>query len=143
LLQKTYPSWLYPVTAGATTIWERWDGIKPDSSFEESSMNSFNHYSYGAIGDWMYSNIAGIQASSPGYKRILIKPVLGGGITWTKASHMSPYGVISVNWDITGNAFKIDVTIPPNTTAEIDVPDVKATGYQKHYVTAGTYTYHR
>ncbi|HWH62816.1 MAG TPA: family 78 glycoside hydrolase catalytic domain, partial [Ginsengibacter sp.] len=80
LLQQTYPSWLYPVKMGATTIWERWDGIKPDSTFETPGMNSFNHYSYGAIGDWMYRSMAGIDTyeDGPGYKHIKIKPHIGG-----------------------------------------------------------------
>src|SRR5690606_23424853 len=76
LNQKTYPSWLYPVTMGATTIWERWDGIKPDSTFQDKGMNSFNHYAYGAIGEWLYSVVAGIDVDpkEPGYKHVLIQP---------------------------------------------------------------------
>ena len=78
LLQTSYPSWLYPVTRGATTIWERWDGIKPDSSFQTTQMNSFNHYAYGAIGEWLYSEVAGIQIGedAPAYKHIIIDPVI-------------------------------------------------------------------
>jgi alpha-L-rhamnosidase len=75
LLRERYPSWLYPVTMGATTIWERWDGIKPDGSFQSAGMNSFNHYAYGAIGQWLYESVAGIVPLGPGYKSIQIKPL--------------------------------------------------------------------
>ena len=90
LNQETYPSWLYPVKKGATTIWERWDGIKPDGSFQDVSMNSYNHYAYGAIGDWMYQNMAGIDLVEPGFKKFVIAPKPGGGFTSTKATYESP-----------------------------------------------------
>src|SRR5262249_18395440 len=100
LNRDRYPSWLYPVTMGATTIWERWDGIKPDGSFQDKGMNSFNHYAYGAIGDWMYRVMAGLEIdeSSPGYKHILIQPHPGGGFTDVKATHMTPYGMAASHW---------------------------------------------
>src|SRR5205085_1510675 len=102
LLQDTYPSWLYPVKMGATTIWERWDGIKPDSSFQTPGMNSFNHYAYGAIGDWMYRVIAGIDTyeNAPGYKKIKIRPVIGGGLTYANADLKTYYGTVSSHWKI-------------------------------------------
>lgn len=126
LLQDTYPGWLYPVIKGATTIWERWDGIRPDGSLQTPEMNSFNHYAYGAIGDWMYQNILGIQAGSPGYRKIIIKPLVGGGLTWAKGSYESISGTISVSWKLQQGRFSMDVTIPQNTTATIYIPD--ATG---------------
>ena len=97
LNRKEYPSWLYPVTKGATTIWERWDGTKPDGSFQNPSMNSFNHYAYGAIGDWMYRVVAGIEIDEkqPGYKHILIQPRPGGGLTSAKASVETLYSALS------------------------------------------------
>ncbi|WP_316832977.1 glycoside hydrolase family 78 protein [Pedobacter aquatilis] len=122
LLQESYPSWLYPVKMGATTIWERWDGIKPDGSFQNTEMNSFNHYAYGAIGDWMYQNILGIQAGSPGYKEIIIKPVPGGGLSWAKGSYESPNGKIEVDWKISGSKFLIDVSIPKGSSAKVWLP---------------------
>lgn len=143
LLQKTYPSWLYPITMGATTIWERWDGIRTDGSFEESSMNSYNHYSYGAIGDWMYRHIAGIQPSSAGYKKIVIKPVPGGGLSWAKAFYNCPYGRIESEWKLTGGTIELAVTIPPNTTADVFVPDAKGINYKHYMVGSGTYVYKR
>ena len=143
LLQDTYPSWLYPIKQGATTIWERWDGIKTDGTFEDASMNSYNHYAYGAIGDWMYQNIAGIQAATPGYKKIIIKPVLGGKLTWAEASYNCPYGTIKSNWKITGGKFALDITIPQNTTADIFVPDVQGKNYVKYTVKAGEHHFSR
>ncbi|HKB45073.1 MAG TPA: family 78 glycoside hydrolase catalytic domain, partial [Chitinophagaceae bacterium] len=94
LLQETYPSWLYPVKMGATTIWERWDGQKPDSTFQDKGMNSFNHYAYGAIGDWMYRVVAGIEIGKPGYKHILIQPQPDKRLRYAKASYESDYGQI-------------------------------------------------
>ena len=124
LMQKSYPSWLYPVTMGATTIWERWDGIKPDSTFQTPSMNSFNHYAYGAIGDWMYRNITGLdtEESAPGYKKIVIKPTTGGKLTNATASLASNYGEITSGWEIASNTFSMHVIIPPNTTATVFIP---------------------
>ncbi|WEK20412.1 MAG: family 78 glycoside hydrolase catalytic domain [Candidatus Pedobacter colombiensis] len=124
LLQESYPSWLYPVKMGATTIWERWDGIKPDGSFQNPGMNSFNHYAYGAIGDWMYKNIAGIAPLEPGYKKILIRPQMGGGLTWAKGSYLSRYGRITVFWKLESTRVLMDVEVPPSTTAVVEVPGV-------------------
>ncbi|RVU01018.1 alpha-L-rhamnosidase [Mucilaginibacter limnophilus] len=141
LMQETYPSWLYPVKMGATTIWERWDGIKPDGSFQTPNMNSYNHYAYGAIGDWMYKNIAGIQAAAPGYKKIIIKPTVGGKLTWAEGSYNSDYGIIRNKWKIEDNKFKLTVTIPPNTTADVFVPNAKGEAYKQFQITSGEYTF--
>ncbi len=124
LLQDTYPSWLYPVKMGATTIWERWDGIRPDGSFEAASMNSFNHYSYGAIGDWMYRVVSGIDTKDdgPGYKQITIKPHPGGDFTYASADYETGYGAVSSHWKLEANNLVLDVVIPANTTATIYVP---------------------
>jgi alpha-L-rhamnosidase len=125
LLQDTYPSWLYPVKMGATTIWERWDGIKPDGTFETPTMNSYNHYAYGAIGDWMYRVIAGIDTKDEGvgYKQIVIKPVIGGDLKFANADYETMYGKVSSHWKLAGKAFSLDVIIPANTTATIYVPN--------------------
>jgi alpha-L-rhamnosidase len=124
LNQKTYPSWLYPVTMGATTIWERWDGIKPDSTFQDKGMNSFNHYAYGAIGEWLYSVVAGIDVDpkEPGYKHVLIQPQPGGGLTYAQASLNTMYGKVVSDWKIEGDRFTLAVTVPPNTHATIRLP---------------------
>lgn len=124
LLQDTYPSWLYPVTQGATTIWERWDGIKPDGTFQTPSMNSYNHYAYGAIGDWMYRNIGGINPSSDGsgYKKFHIKVIPGGGLTSASARLETQYGPISSSWTYGQNIFNQDIEIPVNTSADVYIP---------------------
>jgi alpha-L-rhamnosidase len=124
LLQETYPSWLYPVKMGATTIWERWDGIKPDGSFQTTGMNSFNHYAYGAIGDWMYRVMAGLDTdeSEPGYKKVIISPQPGGKITHANAQLETLYGLTVSDWKIENGLFKLKVVIPPNATAQIKLP---------------------
>lgn len=123
LLQKTCPSWIYPVTMGATTIWERWDSIRPNGVIPNNGMNSFNHYSYGAIGDWLYRSAVGIRESSPGYKSITIHPHTGGDFEHMSASTQTPYGVVSAGWTAEKNILKtLNVEIPFNTTAKILVP---------------------
>jgi alpha-L-rhamnosidase len=124
MLQETYPSWLYPVKMGATTIWERWDGIKPDSTFQTPGMNSFNHYAYGAIGDWMYRVVAGLdtEESGPGYKKITVKPLIGKGLNSADASLETLYGKARSSWKREGAVAEFNIEIPANTTATIFLP---------------------
>lgn len=119
LLQATFPSWGYQISKGATTMWERWDGIRPDGSFEDKAMNSFNHYAYGSVGDWMYQNVAGIRPSAPGYQRFVVKPVPGGNVHSVDARYLSGYGPIAVRWNNGGDGLKLAVRVPVNTSAEI------------------------
>ncbi|MFC4302264.1 family 78 glycoside hydrolase catalytic domain [Cohnella boryungensis] len=122
LLQESYPGWLYSVSQGATTIWEHWDSLKPDGSFWSDDMNSFNHYSYGAIGDWMYRKVAGLDmdSSTPAFKKIHIEPLFGTRkLTYARTSHLSMYGRIEAGWKIEGDRFEVSLTIPANTTAEV------------------------
>ncbi|MES2306066.1 MAG: family 78 glycoside hydrolase catalytic domain [Gemmatimonadota bacterium] len=121
LQQKEYPGWLYPITRGATTMWERWDGIRPDGSFQEISMNSFNHYAFGAIGDWMYRTIGGLDLdpAMPGYQHALIAPRVGAGLTSARAALETGYGPLASAWHVIGSTFSLDVTIPPNTSARV------------------------
>jgi len=127
LNRKEYPSWLYPVTQGATTIWERWDGQKPDGTFQDTGMNSFNHYAYGAIGEWLYHYVAGmdIDTEVPGYKHILLTPHPGGGLTNADAEFTSLYGKVKSAWKLDGADFVYEVTIPANTTATVTLPAAK------------------
>jgi len=127
LNRKKYPSWLYPVTQGATTIWERWDGQKPDGSFQDVGMNSFNHYAYGAIGEWLYRYVAGmdIDPEIPGYKHILLSPHPGGGLTNATVEFVSSYGKVKSAWKIDGSDFVYEVTVPANTTATVTLPKAK------------------
>jgi alpha-L-rhamnosidase len=124
LNREEYPSWLYPVKQGATTIWERWDGQKPDGTFQDVGMNSFNHYAYGAIGEWMYRVMAGLEIdeSMPGYKHILVQPQPGGGFTSVKASHETMYGPASSAWTLSDGRFDLAVRVPPNTHATVRLP---------------------
>jgi len=133
LNQDTYPSWLYAVKMGATTIWEKWDAVKPDSTVQATS---YNHYAYGAVGDWLYRVIAGIDAAAPGYKKITIRPHPGGGLTWVKASYKCPYGKIVSDWKLENGTLKMYVEIPSGTTATVYVP-----GREPVEVTAGNYNY--
>jgi alpha-L-rhamnosidase len=126
LLQQTFPSWLYPVKMGATTIWERWDGQKTDSTFQDKGMNSFNHYAYGAIGDWMYRVITGIEIGQPGYKQILIQPKPDKRLSYAKASFESSYGEITSGWEIKDGKMIMHIKIPANTTATVTLPSVSS-----------------
>ncbi len=128
LMRDEFPSWLYPVKMGATTVWERWDAILPDGNFNGGSMNSFNHYSYGAIGEWMYHHITGIKRcdSSPAYKKFALSPHVGGGLTSAKARFESMYGNISSAWRIEDGVFYYDFTIPANSSARVILPSAKS-----------------
>lgn len=122
LLTKTYPSWLYQVTLGATTMWERWNAWTPEGGFGDVSMNSFNHYAFGSVGEYLYSTVGGIRPGSPGYKTIIIRPAIEPGLTWAKSSFLSPHGPIATSWRRQGHRLSLEVTIPANTTARIYVP---------------------
>jgi len=122
LLQDTFPSWLFTVKNGATTIWERWNGWTPEKGFFHPEMNSFNHYSFGAVGEWMFSTLAGIDTDGAGFRKLIIRPTPGEGITWVKANYDSIKGRIVSNWAIEGDKMTMDVTIPINTTATVYVP---------------------
>lgn len=123
LLQDSCPSWIYPVNMGATTIWERWDSMGKDGRIPDNGMNSFNHYSFGAIGDWLYRSAVGIRETSPGYKTIRIQPHTGGGFGWMEASTVTPYGKVYAKWTAQNDDLtSLEVEIPVNTTAEVLLP---------------------
>jgi alpha-L-rhamnosidase len=124
LLKETYPSWLYSVNEGATTMWERWDSYARtiDPKTPASDMNSFNHYSYGAIGEWMYERVAGIKPIEAGYKLIQFKPAINGPLNSARASYQSPYGLIESAWEKNGVGVKYTITVPPNTIGEVVLP---------------------
>ena len=127
LTQRSYPSWLYPITMGATTMWERWDGIRPDSSLQDPEMNSFNHYAFGAVGDWMYQNIGGIDLdpAAPGYRRSRIAPRPGAGLTSASASLETFYGTLTSAWRLEPEQFVLDLTVPANASAEVTLWDTR------------------
>ncbi len=118
LMQDTPPSWLYAVKKGATTIWESWDGIDEAGN----PHGSLNHYSYGAIGNWLYQVVAGIAPGAPGYRHSILQPQPGGGLTFASATYQSLYGEIATHWQIDGERFQLTVTVPTNTTATVLIP---------------------
>jgi len=120
--QDTFPSWLFSVRQGATTIWERWDGWTPEKGFQDPGMNSFNHYSLGSCGEYLFGGIGGIRPASPGYQRILIRPVIRSGLTWAKTSFDSIHGKIATSWKCEGNRLALEVVVPVNTTAIVCLP---------------------
>lgn len=123
LFQTESPSWLYPVLHGATTIWERWDGIRPDGSRNPGEMNSFNHYALGAVADWLHRTVAGLAPAEPGYRRILVQPKPTERLEHAMACHDTPYGRAEAGWRRQGTSFVVTATIPPNTSATIVLPD--------------------
>jgi alpha-L-rhamnosidase len=122
LLQTECPSWLYPVTMGATTIWERWDSMLPDGRVNPGQMTSFNHYALGAVADWLHRTVAGLAPAEPAYRTIDIRPRPGGGLTSASARHRTPYGIAESSWLLDGDRFQLDVIVPHGTTARIVLP---------------------
>ena len=122
LLQQECPSWLYPVTMGATTTWERWDSMLPDGSVNPGEMTSFNHYALGAVADWLHRTVAGLAPAEPGYRKILIQPRPGGGINHASARHLTPYGLAECRWSIRGQTIEVNIIVPPNTAAIVRLP---------------------
>ncbi len=130
LNRQEYPSWLYPVKQGATTIWERWDGQKPDGTFQDVGMNSFNHYAYGAIGEWMYRVVAGLEIDprEPGYKHVLVQPQPGGGLTSAEARLQTLYGETVSGWALADGKLTVSASVPPNTHGTIRLPAATLAG---------------
>lgn len=126
LTQRECPSWLYPVTMGATTIWERWDSMRPDGSVNPGEMTSFNHYALGAIADWLHRTVGGLAPAEPGYRRLEIRPRPGGGLTHARARHRTPYGLAEAAWTIDGERIEVIVVVPPNTAARVTLPSSDA-----------------
>jgi alpha-L-rhamnosidase len=125
LTQEAFPPWMYSIKHGATTIWERWDGWTEEKGFQTPSMNSFNHYSLGSVGEWMFRYMAGIEAdpAEPGFRHTIVRPRPGGRLTSVKAGYDSLYGIIQVEWAVSEQgAFRLHVSIPANTTATVWVP---------------------
>jgi alpha-L-rhamnosidase len=123
LLQTECPSWLYPVTMGATTIWERWDSMLPDGTINPGQMTSFNHYALGAVADWMHRSIGGIAPLEPGYSKVLLAPRPGDGLHWARSSLETRHGKISVSWSRgDGGPIELDITVPQGVTALVQLP---------------------
>jgi alpha-L-rhamnosidase len=124
LLKEDFPSWLYQVTKGATTVWEHWDGLKPDGTMWSPDMNSFNHYAYGAVSDWVFSAVGGLDTDRerPAFARSILRPCPGGGITWAETKYESAYGPVTLRWETGGGQITVSAGIPPNAEAELTLP---------------------
>ena len=142
LMEKTCPSWLYPVTMGATTIWERWDSMLPDGRINSGEMTSFNHYALAPVVDWIHRNVAGIQPLAPGYAKVRIAPRPGGGLTWAKGSFETLRGTISVSWRVAGRGLEVDVEVPEGVEAVISLSEgeerIVGPGKHKHVILDNT-----
>jgi alpha-L-rhamnosidase len=143
LEQETFPSWLFPVRNGATTIWERWDGWTPEKGFQNPDMNSFNHYAYGAVGAWMYRTVAGLDLdpSDPGYGTVVFRPRPGGSITWAEARLEMQRGEAAIRWELRDGSLEIDVTVPENARGIFSAPEGFLADYGelapgRHHLTA-------
>ena len=136
LLQEQFPSWLYSVRQGATTVWEHWDGINERGDMWSAEMNSFNHYAYGAVGEWLYRTVAGIREAAPGFGEILFCPVPDARLGWAEASLDTVHGVIRSAWRIAGDTVRYEVTVPEGTRAEIRLP-----GGTREALSAGSYVF--
>jgi alpha-L-rhamnosidase len=122
LLQTGCPSWLYAVTMGATTVWERWDSMLPNGSINPGEMTSFNHYALGAVADWLHRRVAGLAPAAPGYRKLLVRPVPNHRLTSAAARHVTPYGEAAVSWERGGGQLTLRVTVPVGVTANVHVP---------------------
>lgn len=145
LLQTEVPSWLYQVEMGATTTWERWDSMLPNGTINGSGMTSFNHYAFGSVADWIHQKIGGLAPQGPGWKVVNVIPEPGGGIISAKASYLSPYGVVSSQWNVgtEGKGFGLEVVVPPNARANVVLPgssEVKSIGSGRWYFEDNTFT---
>ncbi|MEV0796824.1 family 78 glycoside hydrolase catalytic domain [Kribbella sp. NPDC050281] len=122
LLQTGCPSWLYAVTMGATTVWERWDSMLPDGSINPGQMTSFNHYALGAVADWMHRRVAGLAPGDPGYRTIVVRPLFSSHLTSVSAKHLTPYGEAAVSWTRADGRITLTVTVPVGARAQVAVP---------------------
>jgi alpha-L-rhamnosidase len=156
LLQPGFPGWGYMLSRGATTIWERWDGVRTDGSFNDPGMNSFNHYGLGSVGDFLYRQIGGLAPGSPGYKSLIVAPKPGGGLSSARSAYETPYGQAVSDWTSTGGVFTLRVTVPAGASALVKVPASSAgavtappqavafgytAGAASYYLPAGSYTF--
>jgi alpha-L-rhamnosidase len=123
LLARECPSWLYPVTMGATTVWERWDSLLPDGTVNPGQMTSFNHYALGAVADWLHRTVAGLAPAAPGYRELAVRPRPGGGLRSAAARLRTPYGPAACSWRVHDGQITVEATVPPTPTAHVTLPD--------------------
>ncbi|NUO45737.1 MAG: family 78 glycoside hydrolase catalytic domain [Streptomyces sp.] len=143
LLQQECPSWLYALKHDATTVWERWDSMLPDGTVNPGEMTSFNHYALGAVAQWLHTAVAGLGLGAPGYRDVVFRPRPGGGITWASASHESPYGRVTIRWELAETELTVETTVPTGATGRIEWPDggvtflpTGTTSTRRHHIAA-------
>ncbi|EPS31496.1 putative alpha-L-rhamnosidase [Penicillium oxalicum 114-2] len=139
LQEQSCPSWMYPITMGATTIWERWDSMRPDGSINPGEMTSFNHYALGSIINWLHKTVAGVSPLEPGWRRVLVHPIPGGTVNQAEAIYNTVYGRLECRWKIVWGKFELEVMVPPNSWARVVLPGEGAQG--GHWVGSGTWTF--
>ncbi|EON95893.1 putative alfa-l-rhamnosidase protein [Phaeoacremonium minimum UCRPA7] len=123
LQEKNRPSWMYPISMGATTVWERWDSMLPDGSINPGEMTSFNHYALGSVINWLHECVAGVSPLEPGWKTFRVAPIPGGTVTWAEATYETPYGRLECRWSIRGDdQFELDLSVPANSSAQVILP---------------------
>jgi len=124
LLKESYPGWLYSIRQGATTMWERWNSYSHSDGFGDASMNSFNHYAYGAIGQWMYETVAGLipDPRNPGYAHFFVSPLPGGGLEWAQADLLTARGTVASGWRFEGDTLVVEAVVPEGTSATVVFP---------------------
>lgn len=125
LLNEEYPSWGHQIRHGATSIWERWDGWRPETGFQDPLMNSFNHFALGSVGEWLFTGIGGIHPDAPGYRRIRLAPQISRELSWAKVAHDSPNGRIRVEWELAGEVCQVRLEVPANTRALVELPFIE------------------
>ena len=143
LFQEDYPSWFYPIKKGATTIWEHWDGIKEDGSLWNDSMNSYNHYAYGSIIEWVYRYVVGLEIdeAQPAYKHFYLQPHFGYGLDWLRVKRETAYGEIAIEWKLEDGMVELTVSIPANTTATLRIDNQLWEPVEDYETTLGSGTY--
>ncbi|KAJ6071955.1 hypothetical protein N7499_009969 [Penicillium canescens] len=142
LQEKSCPSWMYPITMGATTIWERWDSMLPDGSINPGEMTSFNHYALGSIINWLHKTVAGVSPLEPGWRHILIQPVPGGTVTSAEAIYETSYGRLECRWEVgQGGEFRLEVIVPPNSKAKIILPTGAGEKEDVKWIGSGKYSF--
>jgi alpha-L-rhamnosidase len=137
-----FPSWLYQIDQGATTVWERWDGYVKGRGFQDPGMNSFNHYAIGSVGEWLYGSVLGIQPDDrhPGFREFFIRPAIDGTLTWAKGKYHSIMGDIVSEWRVEGEILHMHLEIPANTVARVSVPSTDARTISESGTPAGKTT---
>jgi alpha-L-rhamnosidase len=143
LQEKSCPSWMYPITMGATTIWERWDSMRPNGSINPGEMTSFNHYALGSIINWLHGVVGGIRALEPGWRAFCVEPVPGGTVESADVVYETVYGRVECRWELVENLFKLNLVVPPNSKAKVVLPVNDGEAKEEKWVGSGWYEFEK